>query len=289
MRLAGPSRAILRDLHFTGGGRAEGVVITGCDQPEGRVFSEQLSTEGGLGVGLLADGLDECDVSMHDYWHSGASDCSVRAIGGPRRAAGEETPGRVALFGGGSSNNALTYDVRDGGYLISRDMWYETGKQPGFVKLSDSGTFTFHAGIVALPPQADVPAILLDNFRGKATFLCPELASVGPGDVTIKVTGEGKETKLLVLGAITRGKVPFFFNESPQAQAALTASHITTDRGREPVDNQGPQDDAFLLEMLAQTRKEQPRPILDRPAGATDARLYRVFISDCTVGLHLLP
>ncbi len=31
------------------------------------------------------------------------------------------------------------------------------------------------------------------------------------------------------------------------------------------------------------------RPILPLPPGVPDARLYRVFISDCTVGLHLLP
>ncbi len=289
LRLEGPSRAILRDLHIVGGGRAEGVLLTACDRPNGRIFSEQLSTEGGLGIGLLADGLDRCDVSMHDYWHSGASDCSVRASGGPRRAAGQESEGRVALFGGGSSNNALTYDVRNGGYLISRDMWYETNKSPGFVRLSDYGTFTFHAGIVALPPKDDTPAILLDNFRGKATFLSTELASVGPGNVIVKITGEGKETKALVLGAISRGKEPYFFNDSPQAQAALTSCQIGTDRGREPLGNQGPQEDAFLREMLAQTRKEQPRPLVDLPPGTPDARLYRVFISDCTVGLHLLP
>ena len=31
------------------------------------------------------------------------------------------------------------------------------------------------------------------------------------------------------------------------------------------------------------------RPLLDLAPGVSDARLYRVFISDCTVGLHLLP
>ncbi len=289
IRLAGPSRATLRDLEIRGGGKAEGIMVERCDQPGARVFSEQLSTEGGLGVGLLVDGLDLCEVSMHDYYHSGASEVSVRVIGGPQRAAGRETSGRVALLGGGSSNNAYTYEVQKGGYLITRDMWYETGQYPGFIKLSDSGTFTFHAGIIALPPNPDLPAVLLDSFRGKASFLSTELASVGPGEVVIRVRGEGRETKVLVLGAITRGREPYFFNESPHAQAPLLSSHIGTDRGREAIDNQGPQDEAFLREMLAQTRKEGPRPLDEVPAGLTDVRFYRVFVDGCTVGVHLQP
>ena len=289
VRMEGPARATLRDLHVASGGHAEGVVIAGCDKAGGRVFGEQISTEGNLGVGLLADGLDRCNVEFHDYYHSGATDCSVRVSGGPRRAAGQATGGRVALLGGGSSNNAWTYDVQKGGYLISRDMWYETNKQIGFVKLSDSGTFTFHAGIIALPADPAVPAVQLNNFRGQATFLSTELASVDGNPVIMKVSGEGKETRMLVLGACSRRSDEYLFNDSPNAQVALTSCRHSDAKGTEAIDNVGPQEDQFLRDMLAQARKEQPTAINDLPGGTPDARLYRVFVSDCTVGVHLLP
>lgn len=296
VRLEGPTRATLRDLHLNGGGRVEGLVVTGCDkpagQPGGRVFSEQLATEGGLGVGLLVDGLDHCNVEMRDFYHNGATDCSVRVLGGPLRAAGHPAGGRVALFGGASGNNALTYEVRRGGYLIARDTWYEANAatgSPRFVQLSDRGTFTFHTGIAAVPPRPEAPAVLLDDFRGRVSLLNLELGSVGQGSATIKVTGPGQDTRVLVLGAVSRLGDPYFFNESPRAQAALVSSRRSTDRGTEPIDNQGPQDDAFLREMLAQTRKEQPLPLTDLAADLPDARLYRVYVSQCTVGVHLLP
>ena len=55
---------------------------------------EQGNAQGGTGIGLLADGLDNADISLHDFEHSGCTGVGVRAIGGPLMAAGK--PRQVA-------------------------------------------------------------------------------------------------------------------------------------------------------------------------------------------------
>jgi len=277
LRLEGPSRATLRELMVNAREGADGIVLTDCDQRGGCVFAEQLNVVGApKEVGLLVDGLAHTNVLLHDFGHSGAK-VGVKVIG-PGQNSGPG--GRVYIFSGASSNNKLSYDVSGGGWLLVRDMWYETGQEPAFMHLTDSGTFTLHNAIIAHPRKKDVPGILIDDFRGKASFLGVCFASVGGREdvPALVVSGQGAQTKLLALGVHGNGE--YFANQSPRAKAArLLSVQYIPGGGAKPIEDVGQWDEGFILEMLEQTRGARPQPLGPVPPGATDVRIYRVMVS----------
>ena len=277
LRLEGPSRATLRELMVNAGQQADGIVLTGCDQPGGRVFAEQLNVVGAAkDVGLLVDGLSEANVLLNDFGHSGAQ-VGVKVVGSGQQGG---PGGRVYIFSGASSSNKLSYDVSNGGWLLVRDMWYETGQEPAFMHLTDSGTFTLHNAIIAHPRKKDLPGVLIEGFRGKVSFLGVCFASVGgPEDApALVVSGEGAQTEMLALGVHGNGE--YFANQSPHAKAArLVSVQYTAGGGAKPIEDVGEWDDEFILEMLEQTRGARPQPLGPVPPGATDVRFYRVMVS----------
>jgi hypothetical protein len=168
-----------------------------------------------------------------------------------------------------------------------RDIWYETSSAlPGFAHLSGGGTFTLHGTRVALAFLRPQPAVELADFHGTATFLTSGI------DDRIVSSGDGTGSKLLVLGFLGGPGVPNYLlnNSAPKAQMALLDSRDAIRGGSSvPVPDQGVADPAFLREMLSHTRAEQPGIIGKLPAGVTDIRFYRVWVSDAPVGIHLHP
>src|SRR5206468_78053 len=140
--------------------------------------------------------------------------------------AGERpnAPTRVAIWSGASSGNELSYDVRNGGALLARDIWYE-GAPPGFMRCTGSGVFTLHgAEVAAGDPNhggggGSRPTIDVDGFRGRLTFLATIFAS--PPEQLVVRNG-GAETKVLMIGQGNRDD--FLVNQSPAARAALIES-----------------------------------------------------------------
>ena len=278
LRLDGPSRATFRDLSIGGGKEADGILILKADQTGGRVFGEQLCVHG-KAAGLAVEGLARTNVVLHDFGHD-SSGVGVRVVGpgdGGDRAAG----GRVAIFSGASSNNRLSYAVERGGWLLVRDMWYESGKEPAFMVCGDSGTFTLHGGNIAHPHVAGTPGVLIDGFRGRASFLGCIFTDVSntPGAVPgLVVRGESPDAKVLALGVNGNGE--YFASESAKARAArLLGVRYTKGGGAEPVADIGPWDDAFVREMLDQTRGARPQPLTPAPDAATDVRFFRVIVT----------
>ncbi|MBV9470329.1 MAG: hypothetical protein JOZ57_13915, partial [Abitibacteriaceae bacterium] len=288
LRLAGPSRAVLRELSITGAGQAAGVVVENCDQPGARVFMEQGNAQGGPGSGLLADGLDNADVSLHDFYHSGCKEVGVKAVGGLGMAAGRNVSGHVVIFGGASSNNTVSYDVVNGGRILAEDIWYE-GAPPRFIHFTpaSSGTFTLNGATTAtgrLGPDAPVTdpnfaAIETDDFRGNLTLLNVIVGT------NIVVGGEGQKTNVF---SMVHGNEGYFSNHSPQAHAVLYGStKYTPGGGAMTTPNVGQADPDFILKMLAQLRHERPRPLANLKGGITDVRIFRVNVSNCLTDFHL--
>ena len=83
LRMAGPSRATLRDLEVNGAKRADGIVVEKCDQPGGRVYLEQLNVDAAQRVGLMVDGVEVANVELHNMNHGGC-DLGVKVRGGAR-------------------------------------------------------------------------------------------------------------------------------------------------------------------------------------------------------------
>ena len=278
LRLAGPSRATLRDLTVDGAGTAEGIRLDQCDQPGDRFFAEQGEVQDCKSVGLLADRTVHAHVQLQDFYHSECG-VGVKAIGG-----------KIGLFGGASSNNQLSYDVQSGGQIVAEDIWYE-GAPPRFVHLTGAGAFTLNGAVVAPgrpgPNEAaqdpDFAAVEADDFHGDLALLGVQIQT------RVSVHGAGHDTDFLALGVQGNG-TDYYANTSPHAHAALVGSLRSTDGGgATTIPDVGTADSAFLRRMLAPVRQTVAEPLTDFNTGRADVRLFRVCVQNATVGIHLSP
>ncbi|MRR37756.1 hypothetical protein EG829_24525 [bacterium] len=276
LRLAGPSRATLRDFEVNGAKQADGIVIEKCDQPGGRVYLEQLNVDAAQRVGFMVDRVEQANVELRNMNHVGC-DLGVKVRGSARLSTGRSAPGRVAIFAGSSSNNRLSYDVTEGGRLLVQDIWYESGSQPRFMRLSGAGELTLHGAIMAcaLSRNEAEPAIELNDFSGRLAFLNVQWSGGGES-MRLLSRGQGKGSKVLALGAQVGKNGPRFDNQSQARLAVLEAMRFTDGGGATPIPNIGTADREFILTMLKATRAERPRPLTPVPVGATDARFFRV-------------
>lgn len=279
LRLAGPSKAVLRDLRINGGTTSHGIIVENADQPGAIFFTQQVYLDGAQQHNLLVDGLDNTRVELHNFYHSECQGTSLKVVGGPQANQGQQVLGRTNLFAGASSNSNLSYSVTNGGKLLVRDIWYESGRFPKFIQLTGKGTFTFHAGRIAAPSDPASPAIQIDNFSGTATFLSTII------DDRIVVNGGGSSSSVLALGM--QGTSDSYLN-STNANSALLYSR-KYQQGSYAVANQGNIADpkSFIRTMLAHTRAEQPIKAIDTPSGVTDVRLYRVRVHRTVTGIIL--
>jgi hypothetical protein len=284
LRTPGPVRATLRDLSVNGNKTATGLVVENCDQVGARVLMDQVNVHGGQEVGLLIDHLRHTDVSVLNFNHADQV-LGVKVVGAVATATNDSTSGRAVIFCGSSSNNELSYEVVNGGRLLVRDTWYETGRFPRFLRCEGAGEFTLHGANVATVYREHVPMIEVNDFRGKLSFLNTIFATK---DTQVTIHGDGRETKALL---ITQGnRSDFLVNESTNAKVALVESFRYWLGGRAlPVTNLGAADDTFLREMLAQTRRVQFRPLDPVAPEATDLRMYRVSVENTRGGIRLSP
>lgn len=282
VRLESPSRATLRDLEVISTGAATGIQVFVGDRPGDRVFMEQGDVWSNRKAGLLYNGLTNTVVELHDFYHSDSRGAGVSVLGG-----GRPGPGRVSLFGGDGSNDfGLSYDVRGGGRLLVEDVWYEAhpdpkdGRAPRFIRLAGAGTFTLQGGHVSAQTDSVTPVIAVDGFAGRASFLGLTLAanygSLGPSRMTLQ-NEAGPQASILALGMIGDTEV-WFVDHSSGAQFAFLNNKAPDPAGSKQVPDRGRRDDAFLRQMLAQTRTTYPTPgtMQATPPGATDVRFYRV-------------
>jgi len=288
LRLAGPARATLRELFIDAARTGAGLVVEKCDQAGSRVFMDQANISSAQEIGLLVDGLENADVDLYNMNHAG-NKLSVKVVGGLRAKGGREPGGRVVIFSGSSSNNELSYDVQNGGRLLVRDIWYESGQFPRFLQCRGAGSFTLNGAMIATAQMEGIPALEFDDFKGDLTFLTCILHS-NSQRVPIAVRGPGANTNLLLLGVQMGIGSGYLVNDSPAARVALLESmQYTPGGGGAPVPDLGKADVDFLRKMLAQTRWAKPKPLSIVPPEATDVRLYRVGVSNTQVGIRLTP
>ncbi len=276
--IAGNSRATVRDLSVNAGKNADAVVIAG-DPPKSRAILRQVWA-GGSDVCFLFDRLSRSSAYLQDCGHGG-SKVGAKAVGNGQngKADGPRKTGLAVIYSGASSNNEYSYEVTGGGWLLARDIWYESGQQAKFMKCTDAGTFTLHGANVAHPRGADPPSILVDGFRGRLCFIGANFSSDGKttGLPHVVARGEGKEARLLLLG--THGHGEYLRMESPGARAARIMGIQYEGAGAKPIADVGPADPAFIMDMISQTRNVRI-PFFDPlPAGAGDVRLYRMCVS----------
>ncbi|NCY22183.1 hypothetical protein EBX31_09550 [bacterium] len=134
---------VLEDLQIgstaPGGGPA-GLLIQVKDESGVAVHGDQIQSYG-FGPGLVVQGLDEARVVLENLGHNG-----VTVFGGPNSKLGKRGGATVEILQGASSRDSglrpktPIYDVRGGGRMLVRDIWYE-GDPKEYLDLRDSGDF----------------------------------------------------------------------------------------------------------------------------------------------------
>jgi hypothetical protein len=144
LRLEGPARTTLRDLHMRAG-EGTGILVTNCDQDGGRIFADQLNVTGSSPsakpvVGLLVDGAERSDVQLRNCQGGTFMERWLHVVGGQSRQAGQATPGQVAVFCGATGTSDTPYTVEKGGRFVVRTVYHEvSGDTPQALELNDAG------------------------------------------------------------------------------------------------------------------------------------------------------
>jgi hypothetical protein len=172
--------------------------------------------------------------------------------------------------------------MRGNSTVVETDNWYE-GDEARLLD-ADSGSFTYLGGEMApyshgvrqdLSP--DVPAVLLDDFRGRASIIGAtlDLKRAGNG---IVLRSPPSDSYALFLG-IT-GTAPGYFVH-PQADAPYAGvinKIYTRDVGARGIADAGRSGLEFVMHGFETT------PFTHTP-GASDVRLFRIFDADTGTGL----
>jgi hypothetical protein len=289
----GPSHALFRELYFNGANTAVGIRAQGCDQPAGRVNMQEVWMDSGkpaVPAEMLVNGLDYTDVST-----MGSGFGKITAIGGPLAAQGKRPRTQVVCYGMGAGC-LDTYELQNGGSILQRDGWYE-GPYRTYLRLTGKGTFTMDGGEIAVgnyqnkvmfPEEEGKPAIEIDNFQGKITFIRTSVLSVDPTRApNIEIKGTRSDLQVLFLGGSFQPDI--LHNTAPNARVAVVACRRgVKELGTASIPNHGVVDVIFLTEMLAQTRSARLLLFTPLKLDTTDLRLDRVFFRSSARPIELL-
>lgn len=184
---------ILQDLQIAGsvaGGAPAGLLIRVADGPGVAVHGDQAYNLG-FGPGLVVEGLDEARVVLENHQHNG-----VAVLGGPQAMAGKGGGAAVEILQGASSRDknlkpeTPIYDVRQGGKVLVRDIWYE-GHPPEFMQVRDRGDIVFVGGHVAPVHGREGPSPDAIRLEGQAGSILLAQAALNGADLTIGQLAEG--------------------------------------------------------------------------------------------------
>jgi hypothetical protein len=290
LRLAGPSRAILRDFKISSFGKSAGIQVDNADQAGARIFLEQVDLTRGLTANLLVDRLDRAVVEAHNlylaqtYVAPASTGTGVKVVGGANASAGNPLGGKVSVFAGASSDNYLSFEVTNGGRLAVGEVWYEShgSSASTFVHVANNSFFTVTGSRIAVPQTSY--SIRIDDLNGKAAILTSQ------PDAPVGVFGSGNGT-VWVNGNESHGPSSYFTMSAPATLGVFTGNRwYDPATSSHSVANQGNAENNLVQTMLAHLRSE--RPLGDPtvlPTGVTDLRLYRVTVDSAITGLRLQP
>jgi len=290
LRIIGPSHAVVKDL-MVDGGQGDGIVVEGCDQPDGCFIADQLylGYDGGQ-TGLSVERLRRFSVQLFNFQFAFCRlGVQVVGSGDPKRTA------PVVIFSGASADNDLTYEVTDGGYLVVRDIWYESAKKPRFAVFNKgSGTFVLHGSrCYAAHPQPgdrDIPVVEVVDFQGDIAFLMSDLNRSGSGRPKVLVRKGNERLRLLLLGFGADGDDDALVTEAENPHwVAAQVYKILPDGSWQRAKGRGNLTRELLLALLSPTRQAHPKALLPVNSLVTDLRFHRVLVRRGRMGLRLLP
>lgn len=262
IQLQGPSYATIRDVQMwggTGSTAATAISMPTADQAGGRILIEGSST-GPLHASNLTQTQLQLQANPYVSSMQLSNVQSLIAMG----------TGGIGPVTSGNNTSALIADT------------YYEGTESHLFRIS-SGTFTVIGGHLAPASHAGAlqpndPAISLDSFTGKATFVATQFDLGGvPSGVGIHVGAESSATNALFLG-MTSSKAGYFKRTASGGNVGLNTSKSADSSGIATMaTDQGSGNSTFISTMLTQLRALQwdSAPVAGI-SGATDVRIYRV-------------
>lgn len=278
IHMAGPSKATFRDFTIQAStdhkpSKVTAIQFDGVDQPNGLIFLKEVQMRSG-GVGIRND-----QISHTLLW---SENCDLLGLT-KGLIAGR---GRTIIYNGSSSDNALSYEVKNGGNLLVQDSWYEGRGKSSFVSLEGDGTFCAAGDHIYTPASLGQASFRLNHFSGNVTLAGSFL------DGNFEIAVPGPKARVLVLSTL--------FEKQPSVNQALLSSHLnllsnrvratdSRDRngGSDALPDSGKVDQSLLETMLQPARSvHQIMPHI-LPGGVTDTRLYRIMINYANEGISL--
>ena len=320
LRLEGPSKASISDLHIHGSNSAQGILVDNADQPGGRVFMHQANTgEQYSGYACLVDGLDYTKVEAWDY-RLACTDYMTKVIGGPLTAAGQATTSCMNIWGanvmGGGSTTHPFFDVANGGRLLETDNWGESNPRQPYVNLTSAsaGSITLQGYKIQYHTAGvgTTPTFIFDGFSGNASVM-----GMFTNNAVVSIGGSSAEQNVLFAGmsfdhfdvysssasvTATQGKsaiincgYDYFGNQINGGDtAACHGANKPGDCYGHSANNAMPEignavnDTAWLRGMMAQSQSNHPMSDLaPTPDGATDVKLWRVSFGHCNTVIQI--
>jgi hypothetical protein len=314
LRIVGPSHATLRDFYIHAG-QARALLVEGCDQPQGRIFADQLNangpTKGGANAAALRiSGLDRADVLLRSLQGSGNGGRWVEVLGGPD---GERATNQVSIFTGATGSAAGQYDVRHSGRLVVRSVYHERSSDSlNGLHLTDRGTLSIDATRFSYATSPTSPTIAADDFRGLFTLAtCILMPVETKTSCRFELRGDGSGASVLALNnqfwILQKTSADDVWRNlaQPPARGGLIGCNVNTGNkeaapkgfefladigdhpdpaksasGAGPLANRGTVDDATLLRHLAPLRTARVwLPDASVPANTTNLRIHRVMAS----------
>jgi len=271
--ITGPSSATVENLAINGGGKSQGIAISGVDQSGGKILMDQVTSNGydGSGQALNVTGLNQTVVNVINGQLQGTK--GINVAGG-----NNVTTASVNLMGG---SNGPDFEVNNNGNLLVQDNWYENGStRYPVLNLSGSGKLTIDDSLFAYTGSASksTPNINLNSFTGNLTLSNDVLAGV-----SMNIPANNSTARILVNNTqfeASNGVSASISNSSTSSNVSFQGVYLNGSS----YSNSGSASPAFISSMLGQiTASANINPLVNMstlvPSGTTDLVLQGIHIS----------
>ncbi|MHB9134697.1 MAG: chitobiase/beta-hexosaminidase C-terminal domain-containing protein, partial [Armatimonadota bacterium] len=283
LQITGPTKVTLRNLSVERG--ATSLIVTNCDQPGSRLFSQHMYGENYAGSvgGFSFENLSYLKAHLQDsqIWsYVAPTSAYALQVKGPRNTA---QTGLVAWWSGlyaGDQSGTHVKLVDDAQFMMF-DNWNE--QSPNRFEVKGTGTPGYFARVtIGNQHYCDDftvpnPSVEWADFPGK--ILMTTLDHVGANPL-FKISGTGANCTVGYLGVVPGENTSAFQNASTLGTQYVENCFAYADvhnRGSfVNIANSGNMSDTVLLDLLSQmrTNRHEPMPLADTAAGATDLRVY---------------
>jgi len=298
IQLQGPSKAILRDF-YVNAGSATGIQVQNADQPQSRIYMQQIQASRSLSANIFVDGLDHTNVELQNFGLEytavapASTGVALKVVGGPLAGAGNPQEGRTNLFAGASGANFVSYLASNGATLLVRDAWYEGSNPSIYALISDNSSVTLEGSRMAVPAGGDAVVLINPSCNAAILSSAPDsdvrIIPGGAGGLGIRIIGGSGD--VWVLGNNFGTAESYLNNLAPTVHSAFNLNRhyvpAGPNAGSVAIADIGIPDANFIRTVLAQSRAAHPSDMYDLAGDQTDVRFYRVSVELGTIGIHL--